>query len=88
MWDVVVLPNDDIATISQDGVLRLWTRDPTRIASEEIRSQFMQEVSETESAIAQKQQQQGSEYAIWGPCLTPLAWSETLIFPNYQGLRR
>merc|ERR1719446_425651 len=38
IWGVVSLPNGDAVTACADGIVRVWSRDPDRMASEEERS--------------------------------------------------
>ncbi|KAH7288377.1 hypothetical protein KP509_31G024400 [Ceratopteris richardii] len=33
VWDVKFLPNGDLITACSDGVVRVWTKDPSRVAS-------------------------------------------------------
>lgn len=74
VWDVVVLPNDDIASISQDGALRIWTRNPDRwvkidvrsnlsprYALLDVRTQFQEQVLSAEQEYAEKEQKQKQE---------------------------
>lgn len=35
VWDVKFLPNGDLITACSDGVIRIWTKNPTRFASSE-----------------------------------------------------
>jgi phospholipase A-2-activating protein len=46
VWNVVGLPNGDLATSCQDGTLRIFTRNSDRMASTEERKHFAQTVQE------------------------------------------
>jgi len=47
VWTVMRLPNgDDLATASQDGHVRIWTRDPSRFAAPEQMAALEREVKD------------------------------------------
>lgn len=45
VWTVVILPNSDVVTGSSDGVIRIFSQDPSRYATEEILESFENEVA-------------------------------------------
>jgi phospholipase A-2-activating protein len=45
IWCLSTLPNGDIISGSSDGLIRLWTKDSSRVASEEERKELAEAVS-------------------------------------------
>ncbi|CAH1775959.1 unnamed protein product [Owenia fusiformis] len=48
VWAVCCLPNGDIATGSSDGVIRVFTKDPGRIAEDDVLKMFDEQVAASE----------------------------------------
>lgn len=40
VWGVINLPSGDVVTACADGVVRVWTQDPDRMAAEDVREAF------------------------------------------------
>lgn len=51
VWTAIVLPNGDIVTGSSDGVIRVFTRDPIRVASQDQLSMFDSTVEATSKSV-------------------------------------
>jgi len=45
VWAVTTLPNDDFAVGGSDGIIRIFTKDPNRVASKEILKSFEDQVA-------------------------------------------
>jgi len=50
IWKVSTLPNHDIVTACHDGVIRIFTRDPTRVAGATILQSFLEKVVESNAS--------------------------------------
>jgi phospholipase A-2-activating protein len=50
VWSVISLPNQDVATCCQDGAVRIFTRNPVRVADEGERQRFLESVSKAAMA--------------------------------------
>ena len=48
VWNVIALPNGDLATCCQDGILRIFTRSTERYASSAEREEFAMAVQESQ----------------------------------------
>ncbi|VVC38157.1 Hypothetical protein CINCED_3A021224 [Cinara cedri] len=66
IWSVAVLPNSDIVTGSSDGVIRIFSTDFKRQASDEELTAFQQEV-ENVNQIAEKENDELSIEGLPGP---------------------
>ena len=64
VWDVSTLPNGDLLIACADGVARVYTRDPKRAASEEVRKTFDQRMNlaQEKAAEAAMKQMDLSQY--------------------------
>eukprot|EP00398_MALV-I-01_sp_L67-1_P000986 gene986-338_t len=54
LWDVACLPNGDVATAGADGIVRLWTQDPGRMADEDLRLQQKNDAEMSTAEMAAK----------------------------------
>jgi len=70
IWSVAALDNGDIVSGCQDGVVRVWTRDPTRQASPQVIAEYE---ARTKAAIEQAKQGTSGKKKIGnkGEYLTP-----------------
>ena len=57
VWNVMSLPDDDLATCCQDGTLRIFTQSTDRLASDSVRKDF----AETVAAAIDKQKKGPSQ---------------------------
>ena len=73
VWSVAVLPNGDIAAATNDGCVRIFTRDESRQASKEVQEIFEAELSKV--ALAAQQE-------LGGVKLTDLPGPEALYEPG------
>ena len=73
VWSVAVLPNGDIAAATNDGCVRIFTRDESRQASKEVQEIFEAELSKV--ALAAQQE-------LGGVKLTELPGPEALYEPG------
>ena len=73
VWSVCVLQSGDIATATNDGCVRVFTRDPARQASQDIQEIFEAELSKV--ALAAQQE-------LGGVKLTDLPGPEALYEPG------
>jgi len=73
VWSVTVLENDDIAAATNDGCVRIFTKEPSRQGSQEIQEIFEQELSKVELAAQQE---------LGGVKLTDLPGPEALYEPG------
>jgi len=73
VWSVTVLSNGDIAAATNDGTVRLFTRDPARHASSEILAAFEEELAACSLAAQQE---------LGGIKLTDLPGPESLYEPG------
>eukprot|EP00092_Neocalanus_flemingeri_P037378 GFUD01040702.1.p1 GENE.GFUD01040702.1~~GFUD01040702.1.p1 ORF type:complete len:806 (-),score=248.04 GFUD01040702.1:260-2677(-) len=73
VWSVAVLANEDIAAATNDGCVRIFSRDPARQASKEIQAIFEEELSKV--ALAAQQE-------LGGVKLTDLPGAEALYEPG------
>jgi len=73
VWSVCVLPNGDIAASTNDGCVRVFTNDASRIASPEVQEIFEAELSKV--ALAAQQE-------LGGVKLTDLPGPEALYEPG------
>jgi len=54
-WYTAAFPNGDIAVAGKDGVIRIWTRDISREAPQDVLSVFMEDFKVAESKAPAKQ---------------------------------
>ena len=73
VWSVATLPNGDIAAATNDGCLRLFTRDAARVAEPEILAAFEEELGKVELA---------AQAELGGIKLTDLPGPEALFEPG------
>ncbi|KAI8101246.1 hypothetical protein M9435_001354 [Picochlorum sp. BPE23] len=58
VWAVSFLPNGDLVTACSDGIGRIWSRDSSRIASEEVQAMYEAQV---EAYTAKPEQQEDGQ---------------------------
>eukprot|EP00619_Florenciella_sp_RCC1007_P021001 CAMPEP_0205940794 /NCGR_PEP_ID=MMETSP1325-20131115/53226_1 /ASSEMBLY_ACC=CAM_ASM_000708 /TAXON_ID=236786 /ORGANISM="Florenciella sp., Strain RCC1007" /LENGTH=61 /DNA_ID=CAMNT_0053311373 /DNA_START=85 /DNA_END=267 /DNA_ORIENTATION=- len=46
VWCAVALPDGDFATAGQDGVVRIFTKDPSKAAPPEAQAAFVAQIEE------------------------------------------
>ena len=73
VWSVCVLPSGDIAAATNDGCVRVFTRDPSRQASHEVQEVYEAELSKVALAAQQN---------LGGVKLTDLPGPEALYEPG------
>jgi len=54
VWSVCALPNGDIAAATNDGAVRIFTRDQARVAAPEVLAAYEEELSKMEVAAQQE----------------------------------
>merc|ERR1719414_1268426 len=73
VWSVAVLANGDIAAATNDGCLRIFTKDPSRVAPADVLATFEEELSKYSLAAQQE---------LGGIKLTDLLGPEALYEPG------
>nr|CAD7403114.1 unnamed protein product [Timema cristinae] len=73
VWSVAVLPNKDIIAGTSDGLVRVFSADPSRCASPEILAKFEEEVANI-NTVAEKE--------IGGVKISDLPGKEVLVKPG------
>lgn len=52
VWDVAFLPNGDLVTACADSVARVWSREPARVAPQEVRQAYTSALAARKEAAA------------------------------------